>query len=88
MHPTVQYNQPNLPYVNSLTPPYGMQISTIRQGITKIVGCSREMTGRVLTELEQDELISARGKRLWCWDPVIFLFISKNGMKYLSIIKT
>jgi len=39
-----------------------MQIKVTRQDLAKMVGCSREMAGRVLKELEADELISAHGK--------------------------
>ncbi len=47
---------------DAMTHPDGMQIKTTRQDIAKMVGCSREMAGRVLKELEDDKLISAHGK--------------------------
>ena len=47
---------------DAMTHPDGMQIKTTRQDIAKMVGCSREMAGRVLKELEDDGLISAHGK--------------------------
>ena len=47
---------------DAMTHPDGMQIRTTRQDIAKMVGCSREMAGRVLRELEDDGLISAHGK--------------------------
>ncbi len=47
---------------DAMTHPDGMQIKTTRQDIAKMVGCSREMAGRVLKELEDDALISAHGK--------------------------
>lgn len=47
---------------DAMTHPDGMQIKITRQDIAKMVGCSREMAGRVLKELEDDELISAHGK--------------------------
>jgi CRP/FNR family transcriptional regulator, cyclic AMP receptor protein len=47
---------------DALTHPDGMQIKITRQEIAKIVGCSREMAGRVLKELQRQGLISARGK--------------------------
>ena len=34
------------------------------QEIARIVGCSREMVGRVLKELEERGLITARGKTM------------------------
>ena len=47
---------------DAMTHPEGMQIKVTRQDLAKMVGCSREMAGRVLKELEDDELISAHGK--------------------------
>lgn len=44
--------------------PQGMQIRTTRQEIARIVGCSREMVGRVLKELEARGLISVHGKTI------------------------
>ncbi|MFW2373289.1 MAG: cAMP-activated global transcriptional regulator CRP [Gammaproteobacteria bacterium] len=49
---------------DAMTHPDGMQIKITRQDIAKIVGCSREMAGRVLKELEEDGLISAHGKTI------------------------
>ncbi len=49
---------------DAMTHPDGMQIKTTRQDIAKMVGCSREMAGRVLKELEDQNLISAHGKTI------------------------
>ena len=49
---------------DAMTHPEGMQIKITRQDIAKIVGCSREMAGRVLKELEEDGLINAHGKTI------------------------
>jgi CRP/FNR family cyclic AMP-dependent transcriptional regulator len=49
---------------DAMTHPEGMQIKITRQDIAKIVGCSREMAGRVLKELEEDNLITAHGKTI------------------------
>lgn len=49
---------------DAMTHPDGMQIKITRQDIAKMVGCSREMAGRVLKELEDDDLISAHGKTI------------------------
>ena len=49
---------------DAMTHPEGMQIKITRQDIAKMVGCSREMAGRVLKELEQEKLISAHGKTI------------------------
>jgi len=47
---------------DAMTHPDGMQIKVTRQDIAKMVGCSREMAGRVLKELEDEDLINAHGK--------------------------
>jgi len=39
-----------------------MQIRVTRQELGRIVGCSREMAGRVLKNLETDGLLTAKGK--------------------------
>ncbi len=49
---------------DAMTHPDGMQIRITRQEIAKIVGCSREMAGRVLKDLEEQGLIHARGKTI------------------------
>jgi CRP/FNR family cyclic AMP-dependent transcriptional regulator len=49
---------------DAMTHPDGMQIKVTRQEIAKIVGCSREMAGRVIKALEEDSLISAHGKTI------------------------
>ena len=49
---------------DAITHPDGMQIKITRQEIGRIVGCSREMAGRVLKELEEQNLISAAGKTI------------------------
>jgi CRP/FNR family cyclic AMP-dependent transcriptional regulator len=48
----------------AMTHPDGMQIKITRQEIGRIVGCSREMAGRVLKSLEEQGLISAKGKTM------------------------
>ncbi|PCJ86930.1 MAG: cAMP-activated global transcriptional regulator CRP [Thiotrichaceae bacterium] len=49
---------------DAMTHPEGMQIKITRQDLAKMVGCSREMAGRVLKELEEDDLITAHGKTI------------------------
>ena len=49
---------------SAMTHPDGMQIHITRQEIARIVGCSREMVGRVLKDLEEEGLISAKGKTM------------------------
>ncbi len=48
---------------DAMTHPEGMQIQITRQELGKIVSCSREMAGRILTNLEQEGLISVEGKK-------------------------
>jgi CRP/FNR family cyclic AMP-dependent transcriptional regulator len=49
---------------DAMTHPDGMQIKITRQEIGRIVGCSREMVGRVLKALEDQGLISVKGKTM------------------------
>jgi CRP/FNR family cyclic AMP-dependent transcriptional regulator len=49
---------------DAMTHPDGMQIRISRQEIGRIVGCSREMAGRVLKALEEHGLITAAGKTI------------------------
>ncbi len=49
---------------DAMTHPDGMQIRITRQEIGRIVGCSREMVGRVLKSLEEQGLISVKGKTI------------------------
>jgi CRP/FNR family cyclic AMP-dependent transcriptional regulator len=49
---------------DALTHPDGMQIRVTRQELGRIVGCSREMAGRVLKTLEEQKLIRVRGKTI------------------------
>jgi CRP/FNR family cyclic AMP-dependent transcriptional regulator len=49
---------------DAMTHPDGMQIRITRQEIGRIVGCSREMAGRVLKNLEEQGLIYVKGKTI------------------------
>ncbi len=49
---------------DAMTHPDGMQIKITRQELGRIVGCSREMVGRVLKSLEENQLITASGKTI------------------------
>jgi CRP/FNR family cyclic AMP-dependent transcriptional regulator len=49
---------------DAMTHPDGMQIRITRQEIGRIVGCSREMAGRVLKNLEEEGLVSVKGKTI------------------------
>lgn len=49
---------------DAMTHPDGMQIKITRQEIGRIVGCSREMVGRVLKNLEEQGLVDVKGKTM------------------------
>jgi len=49
---------------DAMTHPDGMQIKITRQEIGRIVGCSREMVGRVLKTLEEQGLVLVKGKTM------------------------
>ncbi len=45
----------------AMTHPDGMQIKVSRQELARIAGCSREVAGRMLKQLEQDGLVEVSG---------------------------
>lgn len=49
---------------DALSHPQGTQIRVSRQELARIVGCSREMAGRVLKQLQIDGKLHARGKTI------------------------
>jgi CRP/FNR family cyclic AMP-dependent transcriptional regulator len=49
---------------DAMTHPDGMQIKITRQEIGRIVGCSREMVGRVLKVLQEQGLVHVKGKTM------------------------
>ena len=49
---------------DAMTHPDGMQIKVSRQELSRLVGCSREMAGRVLKVLEEQGLVTASGKTI------------------------
>ncbi|MBD3671504.1 MAG: cAMP-activated global transcriptional regulator CRP [Gammaproteobacteria bacterium] len=49
---------------DAMTHPDGMQIRITRQELGRIVGCSREMVGRVLKDLAERGLIHVKGKTI------------------------
>src|SRR5512144_2439005 len=49
---------------HAITHPEGTQIKVSRQELSRLVGCSREMAGRVLKVLEEQGLLTARGKTM------------------------
>ena len=48
----------------AMSHPQGTQIKVSRQELARLVGCSREMAGRVLKKLQADGVLQARGKTL------------------------
>ena len=49
---------------DAMTHPEGTQIRISRQEVSRIVGCSREMVGRVLKQLEEQGMIDVSGKTI------------------------
>jgi len=49
---------------DAMTHPQGTQLKISRQELARLVGCSREMAGRVLKKLQEDGKLHARGKTL------------------------
>lgn len=47
---------------DAVSHPDGTQIKVTRQELSRIVGCSREMAGRVMKTLEEDGMLRASGK--------------------------
>jgi DeoR/GlpR family transcriptional regulator of sugar metabolism len=62
-----------------MTHPEGMQIKVSRQELSRLVGCSREMAGRVLKVLEDQGLLRATGK-------TIVVFNARPKMKTRPVI--
>ena len=48
----------------SMSHPQGTQLRVSRQELARLVGCSREMAGRVLKKLQIDGVLHARGKTI------------------------
>jgi len=48
----------------AMTHPDGMQIRVTRTELGRITGCSREMAGRVLKSMEEQGLVSVKGKTI------------------------
>jgi CRP/FNR family cyclic AMP-dependent transcriptional regulator len=64
---------------DAMTHPEGMQIKVSRQELSRLVGCSREMAGRVLKVLEDQGLLRATGK-------TIVVFTARPKMKTRPVI--
>lgn len=68
---------------DAMTHPEGMQIKVSRQELSRLVGCSREMAGRVLKVLEEQGLLRATGKTI-----VVFNARPKVKTRPLVVPKT
>jgi len=64
---------------DAMTHPEGMQIKVSRQELSRLIGCSREMAGRVLKVLEDQGLLRATGK-------TIVVFNARPKMKTRPVI--
>src|SRR5579871_4960702 len=64
---------------DAMTHPQGMQIKVSRQELSRLVGCSREMAGRVLKVLEEQGLLKATGK-------TIVVFNARPKMKTRPVV--
>ncbi|MEI4269812.1 MAG: helix-turn-helix domain-containing protein [Candidatus Dasytiphilus stammeri] len=49
---------------DAITHPYGIKIKITKQEISQFVGCSRETVGRIFQILQNQHLISSRGKEI------------------------
>ena len=48
----------------AMSHPDGMQVRVTRQELARLVGCSREMVGKVIKDMEEQKHISANGKNI------------------------
>ena len=65
---------------DSMTHPEGMQIRVTRQELARLAGCSREMVGKVLKEMEDHQQVSVAGKN------IVLLGIRHSGMRHLQAV--
>ena len=49
---------------DAMTHPDGMQVKVTRQELARLVGCSREMVGKVLKDMEEQKHIAVSGKNI------------------------
>jgi CRP/FNR family cyclic AMP-dependent transcriptional regulator len=64
---------------DAMTHPDGMQVRVTRQELARLVGCSREMVGKVLKEMEDHKQIAVAGKN------IVLLGIRGRGLRRLAI---
>lgn len=63
---------------DSMTHPDGMQVRVTRQELARLVGCSREMVGKVLKEMEDHKQITVVGKN------IVLIGIRSRGVRRLQ----
>ena len=49
---------------DAMTHPDGMQVRVTRQELARLVGCSREMVGKVMKDMDEQKHIAANGKNI------------------------
>jgi CRP/FNR family cyclic AMP-dependent transcriptional regulator len=49
---------------DAMTHPDGMQVRVTRQELARLVGCSREMVGKVLKDMEEQKHVAVNGKNI------------------------
>ena len=49
---------------DSMSHPEGTRIRVTRQELARLVGCSREMVGKVVKDMEEQKHIAANGKNI------------------------
>jgi CRP/FNR family cyclic AMP-dependent transcriptional regulator len=49
---------------DAVTHPHGMQVRVTRQELARLVGCSREMVGKVMKDMDEQKHIAANGKNI------------------------
>ena len=49
---------------DAMTHPAGMQVRVTRQELARLVGCSREMVGKVLKDMEEQKHVAINGKNI------------------------
>ena len=47
-----------------MTHPDGMQVRVTRQELARLVGCYREMVGKVMKDMDEQKHIAANGKNI------------------------
>lgn len=65
---------------DAMTHPDGMQIRVTRQELARLVGCSREMVGKVLKEMEEHKQVMATGKN------IVLVGVRARGLKRAAVV--